>query len=660
MIHINEYAAKMNVTRRWVEIQIQRGLLQALKQDNKLYIVSLPDDTSTPDTFNLEALKKMWDSEIEKCINLNDLLATASPADAKDIRAKIITTQNKIQQQVENAELRLNIKLKGYSYKSIRRKITSKKVSRSTRSDKHTVRNRILKNQDNQARLLNIAKYVYFQNATSNFSLLTDLIIEFSKRNEDCYEFAAVPRSTLYKFLYNKFSQSGSQHIHQFLNHNNLFHSAMPKVPGAFTLDTNFMQYILGDDNLRDTYSVLVWDEGTRQYVSKRARIWKWVEAKTMYPLGWLLKVGDFTTADLIKSLTQVLYQYGLPTEAIVVDNGIGRGQEFKAFLSKLGLIVPDEHTFSRLGFWQYEQRLAFSEAYTPTNKAPVERSFGLTKNEFDVFSENFVGPDKMREARHRGLQLSPEMPTETFEDYKKRFEAYLTGFYIERPRTRKTKDGIIRISIKNYFEKEMLTYTPQPVDKTRLRYAVTSEEVIKKFENNLRFKGFSFMPSEAQPFSFYNRKFKVIYNPADLTEIDLYALEAFVNEDTGEFVERGQHVVTLYNLEADPMKYTKVKKLKTEIQKRAKQAAKAVLAAQTISRDILPDKVSPNAEILKERKSVERSLASDIAAKIQSVPIHNFEIQPDETYDEHTLTIDETPDESNDDYTLTYEPEED
>jgi len=560
MIHIQEYAKLCRKSRRTIERQIRKGQLLVVKK-LKTYIVE-PDKIAEEQKIK-EALKHNWDQAIQKCIHLFSKIKDVSSANAA-LRNII----NHIIKQKEEFEYKYNTSIRGYSYKSIRRKITSGKVTRSTRADKFSVKNRILKISTNQSRLINLASYVYYKNSTSNFSLLTDLIIEYSKRNEDFYEFAAVPRSTLYKFLYNRFTQSGAQSIHQFLNHKNLFHANLPKVPGAFTHDIDFMQYILGDDNLRDTHSVLVWDDTARNYVPKRARIWKWIEAKTMYPVGWLIKVGDFTTADLINSLTNVLYQYGLPKESIVVDNGIGRGQEFKGFLAKLGLIVPDEKIYSKLGYWQHEQRLDFSEAYTTTNKAPVERSFGLTKNEFDVFSESFVGPDKKNEARHRGLQLSPEMPTETFEEYKARFEAYLTGFYIERPRTRKTKDGTLRISIKDYWEKNYQSHTNIPIDKSRLRLAVCKEEVIKKFNNNLHFKGFTFMPSNAQPFSFYNRKFKILYNPADLAEIDLYALDAFYNEDTGEMYERGQLVITLYNLEADPLKYTKIQKLKKEIHK--------------------------------------------------------------------------------------------
>ena len=62
-------------------------------------------------------------------------------------------------------------------------------------------KNHNLSSPEVQSKILSLANYLYFQNATSNFSLITDIIVEYLKRNKEFCEIAAVPRSTLYKFL---------------------------------------------------------------------------------------------------------------------------------------------------------------------------------------------------------------------------------------------------------------------------------------------------------------------------------------------------------------------------------------------------------------------------------------------------------------------------
>lgn len=659
MTHIEDYCAVNNITRRTCERYIASGEVKATKLQGRTYILDNDlqnlQKPSTPT--EVPHHKARWDLLINKAAHLYQKLQTCgnpgsvgiignptgtlTASEQFELKEQIKSIQNQILKEKEALELK-GIIISGYDYKSLRRKITTGKVQRQTRADKFSVKHHILISPQVQFKIMGIANYIYFQNAASNFSLLTDLIIEYAKRNEEHYEVAAIPRSTLYKFLSNQFSQSGYKTVHQFISHQNLFHTALPKVTGAFTRDIKFMDYILGDDNLRDTYSVLVWDARKSEWIKKRARIWLWIEALTMYPLGWTIKVGDFSTRDITLSLSQVFLQYGLPNKAIVVDNGIGRSAEFESYLHKLHISVPSDPTLVKVNSLR---ALNFSEAYTPTNKSPVERSFGLHKNEFDTFSNNFVGPDKLTEARHRGLALSPEEPLDTFETYKQKLEAYLTGFYIERPRTRTTAEGKIRISIKDYFEKFYKTYSPSPVSNIDLRYALTSEDVIKKFSNNLKFRGYTFMPSVAPPFSFYNKKFKVLYNPLDLSEIDLYAVSDMIDELTGEQIPRGRFVMTLQNAEVSKTKYQDVKSLKQEITKRAKQLARATVAASsTLTESFLPDKVSPNAEILSERKLVEKEVANLITQKIQEINI-TPDIEPVITElatDEYALHLDE------------------
>ena len=407
MTHIEEYCTINNISRRWAEKLISTGKLPAIKQNGKTYIITHQEPSNKAETIS----PKEFTSQIRQ-------------------KAATGVSIEKLLIEVEIYEKKNGQKLKGCSYKTLWAISAGKRdAKRKDRGDKYAVKNPLLKNSQNK--LLEIASWLYFQNAQPNLSLTCDLINEYAKTNEEYYELAAIPKATMYSYLRSSFNASGYRLLHEFLNHYNTFSRDLPTVKGAFTNDIRFFDYIIGDDHKLDIASVLVWDESKKEFISKQMKLWLWVEAVTMYPLGWCIKVGDFTTNDLIQSLTPVLLKYGYPMKSVMVDNGIGRSEEFKNFLTNAGTSVE------------------FSEAYKPTNKSTGERSFGFIKNEHDVFFKNFVGPDKLRESRHSTNKLSPEDAVIFFEEAKKSLESYLLSFCITRRRNRRIDRKQVNISIK-------------------------------------------------------------------------------------------------------------------------------------------------------------------------------------------------------------------
>lgn len=527
---------------------------------------------------------------------LDEIILTADPDNKIAAVMKIETLLNC---------WRLNgIIIKGYSAKSVYRKIgrakSLGKLQRKTRSDKFSVRNQLLK--VSFSKLRELAARIYFQNAQPNLNLTVDLIQAFAKKHEDYYELAAIPKSTLYRQLAIDFRQSGFRSLHQYMNHYNKFAQTLPTVTGAFTDNIGFMQFICGDDHKCDVASVKVFNQITGKVEEKQVKIWFWNEGRTMFPLGWLIKVGDFTAQDLITSLSHVLLQYGLPTENILIDNGIGRSDEFKSFWRKIALKEPN-----------------YSAAYTPTNKATIERTFGIFKSEFDSFQKNFVSPHK-EDARHTTAALSPEHSELYFEEYKKKLEAYITGFFIERPRIRIIDGRRKKISIKDYFNQFYSSYQINPILPQQIRYALSHTE-IKKYQNGIKLGNEHYHPDDVLPMSLNGQEFIILSNPTDPSEIDLYALNDILIRETGEFFEKNSYITTLYNtrLHADKRKLVMIQRKK--INKLLKKMSEEITALQTIEHP-LPDTVTPNGDILERRADIIERNKNLLKERIESLPL--------------------------------------
>lgn len=526
---------------------------------------------------------------------LDELILTADP---QNKQATVLIIENYVRTQ-----RRSGIIIKGYNRKSIYRKINKARaegrLQRKTRRDKGLIRHQTL--STNFDKIQQLAVQTYMQHAQGSLSLIVDLIIHFAREHEEYYEIAGISRSTLYRQLRAAFIRNGFRNMHQFVNHYNKWKATLPTVTGAFTDDIQFMQYISGDDHKCDVAGVLYFNEHTGKVEQKQIKIWFWNEAKTMYPLGWVIKVGDFTAEDLIRSLSQVVYQYGLPLDNVLIDNGIGRSDEFRQFWIRLAQKEPH-----------------FSAAYTPTNKATIELGFGIFKREFDSFQTNFVSPHK-EDGRHPTAALSAPAADLLAKEYIRKLESYLTGFFIERDRVRVINGKPTRINIKKQFEQHMLTYQPRAVSARDIRFAL-SQSVIKRYENGITLNRDTYLPSDALPFSFTGREFIVFYNPHDRAEVDLYASDQMIVGETGEIIDKGGYVTTLYNTRTHPEKRALVMKLRAQANKLARQAVEKHVIAQQIEHPT-PDTVSTNGQLLEQRAEHIKRLQTKVRDVIDTLP---------------------------------------
>jgi len=519
----------------------------------------------------------------------------------------------------------LGIKLAGYSLRSIQRKMATGKIERKKRQEQKQYRNKTLSSNTTLEKILMLACKFYFKAAGSgrkgrggkrisgNLLLTTDLILKYAKENEDFWEIAAIPRTTLYRTLQKEFTKLSSREHHQYLNHFNLWKKNKIRVPGAFTDHVNFGDWIVGDDHRSDIDKVLVWNKTRRVYEKKSIIGWYWKELKTQKVLSYLLVTSDGLTAEhLVLSLIEALQKFGRPAKGILIDNGLGKSQRFVEFCNKLGLAIK------------------FSKPYEPTDKSPAERAFGYIKNEHDVFQANFTGSNHPEEGRHPTAALSAPQPEVTFEQYKKSLENYLFGFYETRER-RKVIDGKrIRISIRDLFNSYWKNWNKNQISDTVLRYAYSCNDV-KKFDNNrisLIRNGevYYYTPKDALPPAFNNRKYIIAYMPNDYSKIDLYATTNIVDSITGWQVAKGEYVTTLYNLRELPNeeKLLRVNKLNHQINKYHKQIAKVIAEKTALVNDVeFNSVIGANGKVSGELRKKERKIKQLIE---NAMPIEKIE----------------------------------
>ena len=123
MIHIDEYCVNNNIKRWWAFQLIKRGELPSITIKNKTYILQEITHTSIIPT----ECKTRWNLLISKAISLQSNLYGAAPADQILIKEEIKQIVNRIIRERESLDLK-GITIRGYDYKSLRRKITIKKT----------------------------------------------------------------------------------------------------------------------------------------------------------------------------------------------------------------------------------------------------------------------------------------------------------------------------------------------------------------------------------------------------------------------------------------------------------------------------------------------------------------------------------------------------
>lgn len=630
LLSLSEYAKYSNVSERQVHRYIESGKILSVKKDNKTFIVD--------ESFSFVKNEKVRQLIIDtKKIEFDNMIKQAIIEHRFENKSnnKIWSIIHEILSQTKYFRIH-GINIRGYNKRSLQRKIASGKTERKTRSDKSSIKNKFLKEPKNFDKLISLVSHFYFKDAMGSISLAFDMAQYYAKSNEEYFEVCCMNKSTSIRQINNHFNASGFKEVHQFMNHYNQFRKGLIYVQGAFTHDIGFMDVYSIDDRKFDVAGSKVWNEEKQCFEQKKVYSWFVFEVKTMMWLAYDIKTKPFKDIDIVKLLMKALGKYGKPKVKIICDQGLGADGAVKNFCNAMGIVLDPQ------------------AAYSPTRKATNERPHGFMKYETDNFVEDFVGSNHEKEGRHRSLKLSPEETTAMIHETIKRYDTYMNGFFLDRPRklprenTEHLKDGSGRISIRQLFDYYYQSYEPSVVNERELRYAYMHKALSEEFHNGLNFKGAFYMPPIENPLSivFNRRVYQIDYNPNDLNRIDIRSTEYFINKNTGEEIQKGQYVATLeslISLDADEKK-SRVAHYNKIVKKEALLLAKAFVGKSRLGKDLPDGVVAPGGKIISTLKEQEKYVADIIQnrlpveeiTKVIETPVNQTIIYEDEEVNDY------------------------
>jgi transposase InsO family protein/predicted DNA-binding transcriptional regulator AlpA len=613
MQSIEEFLNKSGISRATLFNHIKSGKLLSYKINGRTFIYTDEEIGITCPKLKSQIVKSKKAEWNQIITNYQLSMKSGAPVDPRQLINSILT-------DLKHWETK-GISVTGFSEKSIYRKLKQDSLERKTRDDIGILRNSVLRSNSALNKLLGIAAYFYFKNSYPNVSITCDLVLKYSKENEEYWELAAIPKATMKRVLTKEFYERGYKEKHQMLNHFNKWKQSRAKVTGAFTDHIEFMDWIIGDDHKSDIDKVLNWNPLRNCYEKETVKGWHWIEGKTQKILSYTVKPGEINSEDLILSLMEALMSYGRPVKGILVDQGVAKSMRFQDFCAKAGIA------------------LKFSKPYEPTHKATIERSFRYVKEEHDAFLKNFVGGNHPEEGRHTSAKLSAEATDITFEEYRRSLDNYINDFYETRERNRTIDNKIIQISIRDLFNSYWRNFDKQDMDPRVLRYAYQFEEIRKYTCGMITFSRknirYNYMPAEALPPAFNNRKYRICCNPLDLSSIDVYSTCHIEDKSTGWVVDRNDLIGTFNNIRAmDPEKrQAEVLKFNRQADKYLKQYVKVAVDAAVVENDnadAVNAVVEQGGAIIDVRKQIEKTALNVIKT---SMPVQRIKdiVTPDD-----------------------------
>lgn len=578
LLTYDEYCQKHGMSTRTLFRRIKDGSLNPVKIDGKNYCYAEEDITgmnAEEKKMVVRGLSVQWNVGIKDAHQLYKLAGHKATKKTTEIISAI-------EKDVKHWEQVLKTKIKGYDKRSLQLKVRKGNLERKTRSDKFTFRNNILKDKpETLDKATDLVATTYFQDALGNINLAIDRAIHHAKNSQEYFEVAAVNIHTLRRHIRRVAQQSGFQKMHDFLNHHNTYRKGLAYNKGAFTNDIQFGEVFSMDDHKFDVSGCLVFNEATGKMEQKHIYSWFVIEMKTMYPLAWMIKATPFSEEDIVRLLMRCFRQHGLPTEKLICDQGLGKSERIKDFCRKLDLTLEPQ------------------EPYCPTQKAVNERFFGVIKNECDVYNENFTGSNHPVEGRHRDRRLSPEATTEMVNEAIARYDKYVTGYYLDRPRTRQIEgiehlqDNTGRVSTRALYEYFYSRHMLKRIDDRMLRYAYMKYDSVKSFSGYmLKYKGEAYIPDSSLSITLYSKDYTytIAYDPDNLNSIDLYSNQDILDRLTGDYIAKGDYVCTLACIANLPSgdKHRKVTMYNKSIQKNIKQLADTYRAKAAVEKDLV------------------------------------------------------------------------
>jgi hypothetical protein len=166
-------------------------------------------------------------------------------------------------------------------------------------------------------------------------------------------------------------------------------------------------------------------------------------------------------------------------------------------------------------------------------------------------------------------------------------------------------------ISIRDYFNSESELRAVNPVPEKAIRFALQNEKEFTykggPFHLNLNGSSGEYLPANyltAMPSGFYNRKYKILFNPTQLSEVDLYALETFTDKQEGLFIHAGEFICTLRSVRS----MNTEKQALVAIHNKAVQKAARKLSVALTPIDVFAS-INENAQLVDAPKILQREI---------------------------------------------------
>lgn len=594
MMHIEEYCTTKGISRRWVKELINRGEVPSEKINGQRYIIA-------PPTVNAPSVDpKKFREEIREYV---------SKAGVKYVAEAL--------RRVREYEKAHCVKLKGLSSKVLY-KIAAQKASvhHKRRSDAGAAKNSALK--ASQEKVEALAAALYIGNGEPSVRFITTRVKELAQQNESIYEIASIPQPTLYRHIRNFIKVNKFKGSWEYYNRHKDFLKKLPSVQGAFTDNIEFMDYIAFDDRKADVAGSYWLDPVDGKM--KLRKVWYWIaiEMLTMMPVGWVILPREPNSEDVISVLLQSMLQYGLPKKGYLFDNGIGYSERVQKFMERVKL--------QSAGSGYFTSPFKPVAPYEPTHKANIERFNRFIKSEHDAGFKNFVGGQRS-EVRHSGKRLSPEECDHLVTEYISSADAYLTGDCIKRKRDRVINSAKRHASIADLWNDLSKSCEPYFLSEESLRWALMDDTQIRKYNGSIRITrqgvSFDYIAGDYMP-ALEGREFITAMMPTDMSRMDIYATENFVDHHTGAMYEKGQYVATLHSMRAMPAAelQERVFKSRKEAGKHARMMKAKLLDAALAQFPELIAMVNTRITIDGEALDVRKKLLERMNGVTESMPI--------------------------------------
>lgn len=641
---IEQFQKQQGLSRRTIYYKIQRGELLATKINGVKYIVE--EKSQTPEVkFNSETKDNII--QVKKAEYMDRIKSISIYIKNHGRNAKSQEMIQSILDEVKTLEGR-GIKIKGFGQRNIQ--IMLKKhldgiteIKRKMRKDKFTTKVKIAQERPElYDRAIDLISHFYIADPLHSLRNAIDRTRYESEKREEMWDIRAINFYTLRSWVNREFKASGMKNLHEYFNHRNIWRKKLAYVEGSFTRDIGFMDVYAVDDRKADVAGAWDWDAEKGEFVRKKVYMWTCCEAHTGKVLGFEMQARDFSEEDLIVLMMRVFKQHGLPNKKVIYDNGLMSGERCTQFFNRLHLesagVIAEAQT-----------------AYSPTDKATIERIHKMMKEETDIYNKNFTGSNHPVEGRHEGVTLSPEETLALISEEKNRYTAYFEGYFLDRPRDLQIpgiehlKDNTKRVSIRKVCEYLYQKHSKREVTDEQLCYSYMKYDEVKHFDNYfIKYQKELYLPAEplSPAFNEPSYRYFVAYNPNNMNSIFLYTAQDIIDRITGALYNRGDLICrmdSISNLSIEEKKM-KVAKYNKSIKKHTLELARSIRGRYAVNSDIANIVIDRDDEMVNVAKEQEREIAAMIK---NAVPAERIEemlnnaqepVESDEAFSENML----------------------